>query len=178
MILDREQLTLRTWRRDDAPVLAAACGDPDITRHTTIPATYSRPAAEAWIANQLQRTSSGEALILAVVPNDTREPVGMAGLFGLGEIDGPRLGYWIVREQRGRGLASEAAALLVSWAGARGYPTVTVEVEPQNVASRAVASRLGATLRDRRTVRLDGGRTVELDRFLVRPRRRALHDRD
>ena len=169
MVLSGEHLTLRPWLDGDAPALSAACGDPDITRYTTMPLSYSPDAARVWIADQRRRTALGQALILAIVPAKSRRPVGMAGLFGLTERDGPRLGYWIVRAHRGRGLATEAAALLVSWAATQGHRTITLELEPHNVASRAVARRLGGMPRDPHTIRLDDGRTVALDRFVIRP---------
>jgi 8-oxo-dGTP diphosphatase len=166
--LTGQHMTLRSWRAGDAPSLAAACGEEDITRYTSVPTAYSLEVAGAWITEQLRRTAAGTALILAVVPARTSTPVGMAGLFGLTEIGGPRLGYWIVRAHRNRGLASGAAALLVAWASAHGHARVTLDVESHNDASRAVARRLGGSLRDRHTVRLDDGRTVELDRYILR----------
>jgi RimJ/RimL family protein N-acetyltransferase len=168
-ILRDDAVTLRPWVPADAPALARACGEPEITRHTTVPERFSVPAAEAWIGRQIARTERRDALILAVVPAGRAQPVGMAGLFGLAEDDGPRLGYWIVREHRGRGLATRAAALLVAWAAEHGHRHVGLEVEPHNAASLAIARHLSATPRGRHTVRLDDGREVVLDRFVVRP---------
>lgn len=170
MLLNDETLSLRPWLPGDAPALEPACRDPEITRHTTVPVAYNVPAAQAWIASQRERTGEGNARILAVVPAGMTHPVGMAGLFGLNEADGPRLGYWITREHRGRGLATKAAALLAAWAAGQGHRGgVTLEAEPDNAASQAVARRLGAIPRDRHTVQLDG-LSVVLDRFLVLPR--------
>lgn len=137
------------------------------TRRAALVACQRRlETADAWIAEQLRRNATGMALILAIMPAGTDAPVGTVGLFGLAEIAGPRLGYWVVRGHRNCGLASEAAALLVAWACANGHAGVMLEAEPHNDASHAVARRLGGSLRDRHTVRLDDGRTVELDRYI------------
>jgi RimJ/RimL family protein N-acetyltransferase len=161
-------VTLRPWRKRDAPALERACGDREITQYTSVPMTYSAVAAQEWIAAQQKRTAEGAALILAVVSVDFGVPVGMAGLFGLDDPDGPRLGYWIVSEYRGRGLATRSAALLVAWAGEQRHRDgVMLEVEPGNAASRAVARRLRAIACHRHTVSLSDGRDVILDRFRV-----------
>jgi RimJ/RimL family protein N-acetyltransferase len=105
---------------------------------------------------------------LAIVPVDIRRPVGVVGLFGLSRADGPRLGYWVVHERRGRGFATEAARLLVEWALAQAaFERLFIDVEPGNVASARVAERLGGRRRERRTERLTDGRSVELDRFVI-----------
>jgi hypothetical protein len=35
--LTGQHVVLRSWRANDAPSLAAACGDEDITRYTSVP---------------------------------------------------------------------------------------------------------------------------------------------
>lgn len=111
-MLQTADLTLRPWRPSDAAALAPACGDADICRFTTVPPEFTPEGARTWIADQQARNGRGEALVLAIVPKALGSPVGMVGLFGLTDGSGPRLGYWLIREHRRRGLASGAARVL------------------------------------------------------------------
>jgi RimJ/RimL family protein N-acetyltransferase len=59
------------------------------------------------------------------------------------------LGYWLLREARGRGFASRAVALVVEWALAQpAVAELEAFVEPWNEASIRVAERAGFS-RDR-----------------------------
>jgi RimJ/RimL family protein N-acetyltransferase len=164
-MLTGPRLTLRPWTLADAPALAPACGDPDIVRFTTVPEAYSPAAAEAWIARQHERTQEGQAVVLAIVAQGEAQPVGMAGVFGLGAGErAGRLGYWVIRERRGEGLVTAAMELLVPWAfAALELDELRFDVEPANAASRAVALRAGARLHGRAP-----DRELALDRYILR----------
>jgi len=53
------------------------------------------------------------------------------------------IGYTVLPEFRGQGFATEAAAALVAWAWEQGEQTVFATVAPANLASLAVARKLG-----------------------------------
>jgi [ribosomal protein S5]-alanine N-acetyltransferase len=170
-VLSGSDVVIRPWQASDADDLEPACGDPDICRYTTVPETFTPEAARAWIARQQTHEREGTALVLAVEQAQTRQAVGMVGLFGLGRRDGPRLGYWLTREHRGRGLATSAVRLLLGWALAReAIDHVLIDVEPTNAASLRLANRLGAEPVGPRVRELADGRTVELDRFIITKR--------
>jgi ribosomal-protein-alanine N-acetyltransferase len=170
-VLSGPGLVVRPWEAADAEALEPACGDPDIGRYTTVPETFSPEAAQAWIARQQNHEREGTALVLAIEPADAHSAVGMVGLFLLGRDDGPRLGYWLMREHRSRGLATVAAGLLVDWALTHdSLDRVFVDVERGNVRSLRLAERLGAEFVERRIEHLHDGRTVDLDRFAIRHR--------
>lgn len=139
-------VSLRPWRRGDAEALELACGDQDICRFTTVPDRYTREEAEAWIARQHQRLAAGGAIVLAIVPADSENPVGMVGLFGLDEgTRSARFGYWLIRSFRGRALANAATRLLGRWACQElDVDALLLDVEPDNRASQRIAEALGA----------------------------------
>ena len=139
-------VTLRPWQLADAPALETACGDQAIMRFTTIPETYTNAAASEWIRRQRQRAQDGTAIVLAIVAADELSPVGMVGLFGLERADQTaRLGYWVLDEARGRGLATTAARGLTAWGFAcLGLTQVIIDREPNNLASARIAEGLGA----------------------------------
>jgi RimJ/RimL family protein N-acetyltransferase len=165
------RFALRPWRHSDAPALAPACGDADICRFTRVPLAYSPAAAEAWIAAQRRRVEDGSAVVLAIEPAGGDLPVGMAGVFGLGEPQPEaRLGYWLIRAFRGQRLARDAAQLLTTWALTElGLQALHADIEPDNVASKRVAQALGARPSGQ-VPATTAGRLVMLDRYTIVPR--------
>jgi RimJ/RimL family protein N-acetyltransferase len=166
-------VTLQPWRAVDQAALAPACGDDVICRFTTVPRRYSPRAAKAWIARQEQRRAAGEAIVLAIRPR-AAPPVGTVGLFGLDSPDPhARLGYWLVREWRGRGLGREGVELLARWAFRElAVSALYLDIEPGNVASQRLADVLGA----RRVGQLQKqffGAELTLTRFALT--QRAMH---
>lgn len=143
--LDDGSVALRDWRREDAPVLAAVCGEPAVCTFTSVPWTYSRAAAEAWVERQWRQREEGGTLALAIVGAGAEEPLGNVNLtaFRAGEA---AFGYWLVPAARGRGLATAAARLLGQWGfGALGLRRIELEIRSDNIASQRVAERLGAS---------------------------------
>jgi RimJ/RimL family protein N-acetyltransferase len=163
------QVVLRGWRTEDAEALRPACGDPDVCRFTTVPHTYTIEAAQAWIARQHGHAHNGTAVVWAVVPNAGEQPVGMVGLFGLGEPEPEaRFGYWLVSTWRRRGLASAATALVAEWGFAElDLRAIHIDREPANRASAAVAERLGAEITGPQ-IRSHRGDEVELIRHTLK----------
>jgi RimJ/RimL family protein N-acetyltransferase len=148
-LLTNGRVVIRGWRREDAAALLPACGDRDICRFTTVPDRYTLETAEAWIARQHNHAHSRTAVVWAVVPREREQPIGMVGLFGLGEPEPmARFGYWLVSEWRGRGLATMATRLVAEWAFAElKLPEIHIDREPANQSSAKVAERLGAELK-------------------------------
>ncbi len=166
--LDTRECRLRRWTLDDAPALRDACGDKDICRFTTVPRLYSESAALQWIGRQHAHGRAGTAIVLAIIPPDGYEPVGMVGLFGLNEPERvARFGYWLLARARGHGLATCAARALGRWAFTDlGVEAIVIDCEPTIDASARVAAHLGATLTGSRRVRVSGAE-VELDRYTL-----------
>jgi RimJ/RimL family protein N-acetyltransferase len=70
------------------------------------------------------------------------------------------VGYWIAAPERGRGLATAAVLALIDWGvGGLGVERLSLEVEPDNVASVRLARRLGFAPGG--TWRFDHGRRLE-----------------
>jgi RimJ/RimL family protein N-acetyltransferase len=161
-------LSLRPWRFSDGPALEPACGDPEICRFTTVPQQYTPKEAQEWILRQHQRLFDGAAIVLGTVPVGDERPVGMVGLFGLDQPTRTgRLGYWVIREARGRKLASEAVRMLAFWAVRElDVDAFHLAVEPSNAASRRVAAALGAVPTETVKCRLRG-EDVTLLRYAV-----------
>jgi RimJ/RimL family protein N-acetyltransferase len=143
-----ERLVLRDWRDEDAPALAPVCGEWDVCAFTSVPSAYSKAGALAWINRQRSKRAAGTVLTLAIIAPGEELPVGNINVSGLADGDGHQaeIGYWLVPDARGRGLATAAASLLIDWA-LRELDLERIEfaILPENTASQRVAERLGAT---------------------------------
>jgi RimJ/RimL family protein N-acetyltransferase len=131
---------LRPWRPADAAALAAAWSDPEIARWTAVPEDRSVDAAARWIAGWDERRRSGLALDLVVTPAD--DDAAVLGEVGMAFLtDPPTMGWWVVRDARGRGVATAAVRRFVE-----AFVTVAevvAEVDEANPASIAVARAAG-----------------------------------
>jgi RimJ/RimL family protein N-acetyltransferase len=140
-------VTLRLWRSDDAPALAAALQDPEIPRWTRVPSPYAEADACEWLAQDAERWASGEGAHFAVVDAESDELIGSFGITDF-EWDDFRaeIGYWVAGGARRRGVARRAVRLLCAWAFAE-LELVRLEILPdvRNVASIGVAEACGFT---------------------------------
>lgn len=134
---------LRHWRPEDAPALAAAWADPDVTRWNQPPAGLD-PAT--WIAGTEARWARRLALDL-VIESPQGLVAGEVGLSGL-TTDPARaeLGVWVAARHRRRGLASAAVRAITTWAldpDGLALDQLWARTDPANVAAEALFARLG-----------------------------------
>ena len=145
-------LTLRRWRVADAPQLLAAIelSVPELRRFMP------------WAMERATRASVEAFLADAWTPSPP-ETFGfglfdaggeVVGGFGLHGRRGPgilEIGYWVRSDRTGRGYATAAAGALtdVSFEHFAGVFRVEIRCDPENVASAAVAAKLGFELAGR-----------------------------
>ena len=122
-----DRLRLRLLRVEDAVPLG------EITRDGWVEALVSRPG---------DRTLTPWAIVL-------RGSGLVAGFCGFFErpVKGITMGYAIVPEFRGRGLATEAATVVLDWAERHGVD-VYASIRPPNPASARVLEKIGMLLVD------------------------------
>ncbi len=144
--LTTERLVLRPFLRSDADAVYFACQDPDIQYYTPAPTPYRREDAEKFVAEADTQWATGADYNLGAFRLDDGAFVGAYCLTrrdrGVYE-----LGFWAVKQQRGRGYSVEASTALCRWGfAALGAHRVEWWAMVGNDASRAVADRLGFTL--------------------------------
>ncbi|MDH3708043.1 MAG: GNAT family N-acetyltransferase, partial [Acidimicrobiia bacterium] len=153
---------LREFDQADAPAVQRWTGDPDVVRY--VPLDRTDPAgAESYVAGLVAESAAVErsAYTLAIVERASAEAVGAVAL----TIDSRRhrrgeLGYLLRRDRWGQGLATEAAALAVSFGFSDlGLHRIWAVCDPDNAASGRVLTKIGMTreglLRD--DLLVDGG---------------------
>jgi RimJ/RimL family protein N-acetyltransferase len=129
------------------PLLERAIADPDIVRNTRIPEPPPPGFAEYWLGRYEEGRAEGVREGFAVEDEDGR-PLGLAVAPRI-ERDArtAELGYVVLAEERGRGIATEALSLLTEWAFAE-LDAVRLElmISVENEASKRVAERCGYVL--------------------------------
>lgn len=135
-----DRLELRVLQLEDALPLAPLLADPI-------------PWINAKIAQQRERGYSP----WAVTYRASTGVVGFCGLF-VRPGRGITLGYAIIPNERGNGLATEAAAAALAWAEARNLD-VHASIRPPNPASERVLAKIGMQLCERQ-YDADGERLV------------------
>jgi RimJ/RimL family protein N-acetyltransferase len=145
--LEDDSIALRRWEWDDAPVIIAACQDPEIPRWTEIPSPYTEREAHEFLARLEPDRRAGRAIGLAVAAAKDGGVLGACGLqrFDWGE-GRAEIGYWVAREARERSVGTRAARLLSEWALRQlALDRIELLANPGNVASQKLAEDAGFT---------------------------------
>lgn len=158
------RLVLRCWAPEDAPKLQASIDASLKELRRFMPWAVAEPepveAKTIRLRHFRGQFDLGQDFVYGIFDRDEREVIGGAGLH---TRQGPyirEIGYWIATAHTKKGYATEAASALLQVAfRVDGVPRVEIRCEPDNVASVAVAKKLGmkleGTLRAN-TVRHDG----------------------
>lgn len=144
-------IALRPWRPTDAPDLAAAWADAEVAVRTAVPPDRSVAAATRWIGGEAERRGRGLALDLVIAPTSPATGGRALGEVGLARFDTAgraEVGFWLVPEARGRGVATAAVRLLARWARAPrpaglGLARVWARTMPGDARAAGVLARAG-----------------------------------
>ncbi len=153
-----DTVVLRDLRVEDAGRIQQACSDERLQYWLSeVPSPYTLEDAHAFIESCVERRATGSALSWAVADVHSDDLVGTIGLFDLKPGHQAEIGYWTHPEARGRGVMSEACALVTRHAflpaedGGMGLLRLSVFAAEPNAASRRVIEACGfvQTSRDR-----------------------------
>jgi RimJ/RimL family protein N-acetyltransferase len=117
-------------------------GDPVVLRNTRVPSLPPPGFASAWVGRYVQGWEDGSRAGFAIVAPEARF-LGFGGVVDLDlEAAQGEIGYVVVAEARGRGVARRALRLITGWAlGELGLERVELHIDPENTASIRVAER-------------------------------------
>jgi RimJ/RimL family protein N-acetyltransferase len=136
------RISLRTLVATDEDAAFQACQDPEIQRWVPVPVPYLRENARDFVHNWKEGWTAAAhgALAIADVSSDR-----LLGAIGLSPIEHRlSVGYWVVPEERGRGIATDAVRLLAAWAlRTLSYPRLELYHFIGNEASGRVAEKAG-----------------------------------
>lgn len=145
--LTTDRLLLRAVGPDDTEAVFAAAQDPALQRWISqFPSPYLREHAEAFTGRMVPDGWAGDSVYTfgVLLPEGTL--VGMLAVTRRGPGAG-EVGFWAVREHRGRGYLTEATLAAARWAfTSLGVDRLEWRAEVGNLPSRAVAERAGFTV--------------------------------
>jgi RimJ/RimL family protein N-acetyltransferase len=141
--LHDDAVSLRSFRREDTPAVAAACADADIARFIPgMPEPYTELDARSFLARVDADWQSRRRLAFAATDREGGRLLGAIDL-RLGEVGS--IGYWTAPEARGCGVATRALRLLSRWAVTEGgVERLELTTHPENRASQRVAEKAGS----------------------------------
>ena len=141
-VLSGEQWRLRRWHLDDAPRLLDAWCDAEIARWNAVPAAPTIELALRWISNEQRRLDQRQSVDL-VIDLDDAAVVGEVGLSGFSNRhQGALIGYWLLPQGRGHGIAAQAVDAVAEWAFRElDLAVLVAQCSPENEASHAVLRR-------------------------------------
>ena len=176
-VIDGAGVRLRPLAERDVRRVVETCTDPR-TRHWlgTLPDPYTDDDARSYIARTHAGAATGSATSWAVVDPQSDELLGSVGL-PRSELGSMEIGYWAHPDARGRGVMTEAVALLVRHCfidrsdGGLGVRRLCIKCAVDNTASQQVAraNRFTEVGRERGAERLGNGSTSDLVVFDLLP---------
>jgi len=146
--IEAERIAVRPVAATDLPALLAINGDPQVTQFLPYATWLSLDDGAAWLARMEALGATGTGQQLVVVRRADTAVIGTLLLFkhdaGSQRLE---LGYVLARAHWGQGLMREALqAVCGQLFGALGVRRIEAEVNPANVASCRLLTRVGFTL--------------------------------
>lgn len=144
--IETDRLLLRQWREDDRDPFAALNADPVVMEH--FPATLSRAESDAFIDRHSALIDQRGWGLWAVEVRDSGDFIGFTGLavpvFDADFVPCTEIGWRLAASAWGRGYATEAAAVVLSYAFDEvGLDDVVSFTYVGNERSRRVMDKIG-----------------------------------
>lgn len=143
--IETERLILRPPQAEDFEPWAAFAGDEEAARF--LGGAQPRPVAWRGMCTMTGSWTVAGFGMFSVIEKASGRWVGRLGPWSPEGWPGTEVGWGISREVWGRGYAPEGATAAIDWAFDHlGWTEVIHTIDPGNVASQAVARRLGSTI--------------------------------
>ena len=141
--LQTERLVLRRIQEEDLDGWATLMGDPESARF--IGGVIDRAAAWRGMAAMAGSWELRGFGMFSVVEKATGRWIGRLGPWQPEGWPGTEVGWGLIKNAWGKGYAAEGASVAIDWAFANlGWTEVIHTIDPQNLASIALAERLGS----------------------------------
>jgi len=142
--LHTERLLLRPFTLDDADAFFPLMALPEVVRYVGNQQVQSVLQVQDYLRDHplqdYQRYGYGR---LALIHRDSGRLIGFSGIKFITEIQQSELGYRLLPEFWGQGLATEAGLAVLGWAQQLGLHELVALIHPQNQGSKAVVAKLG-----------------------------------
>ncbi len=149
LILETPRLLLRRQVIEDLEALWALYCDPEITRYIPDAPRSFQEAREELEWHRHGHPRFPQLGLWATIDKATGRFIGRCGLlpWSIDDHEEVEVAYTLAREFWGQGLATEAARAILDYGFDRlNYPRLVSLIDPDNLASRRVAEKIGMTL--------------------------------
>jgi RimJ/RimL family protein N-acetyltransferase len=117
MIIKGKKIILRQLKKTDDKALFKYANDRLVSRYTTVPFPYTLAIAQSFIKDTAKKIKAGTSYDLGIVAEGGDEVIGMAAIRIIeGNAKVGEIGYWLGRKHWGKGIVSEAAAMMLKFA--------------------------------------------------------------
>lgn len=141
--IETPRLRLRVPRLDDLDAWSEMMADEQVARF--IGGVMPRSITWRVMMTMIGAWHASGFAMFSVIEKATGRWVGRLGPWRPEGWPGPEIGWAIVRDSWGRGYATEGAAAAIDWAFDHlGWDRIIHSISPDNLASQAVARRLGS----------------------------------
>jgi len=165
-VLETERLILRAFCDDDLAAWAAVMGDPDVARYVA-PAPMTREESWRSMAGSLGHWLLRGYGTWAVERKSDGAMMGRVGMINPEGWPGLEIGWTLGKRYWGQGYATEAAAAAMRYAFlTQPVPKLISCIDPENVASQAVARRISETKGERTALRV-GAKDYPIDIWFI-----------
>lgn len=139
------RLTLRPIQPSDANALFAIQSNPAVMRYWSHPAWTDIEQAHAQVLDDVQAMRAGRLLKLGIRDQADAPLLGICTVSAFdAEAGRAEIGYHLAPQAQGRGYMDEALRCLLAYLfDARGLRRLEAEIDPRNLSSAAVLTRLG-----------------------------------
>lgn len=145
-VIETERLLLRPPQREDFEPWVAMMADPEVARF--IGGVQPRSAVWRGVMCMAGAWQLEGYAMFSVIEKSSGRWIGRLGPWVPDGWPGTEVGWTLTREVWGSGYATEGAVAAIDWAFDHlGWTDVIHTIDPVNVASQAVARKLGSTLR-------------------------------
>lgn len=142
--MQTQRLQLRPLERSDAPAVLQLLNDPEWLARVGDRGLRGLEDVEHFLAEgDWTRYASQGFGFYALERRGQPGLIGVCGLAQRGHLDAPDIGYGLLPEGRGQGLAQEAARAVLGFAWSLGLERLLATVRLDNLASQAVLEKLG-----------------------------------
>ncbi|MGM0867341.1 MAG: GNAT family N-acetyltransferase [Bacillota bacterium] len=150
MQIKSQRLNFRKYNDADFDYLFSLLSDPEMVRYIGEGQSRDREETKAFLEWIYDTYNTGADMGLMVLEDkENNQTVGHAGLVPqtINGVDELEIGYWISREHWGKGYATEAAKAIREYGRENlGNGRFISLIQPENMASRKVAVKLGMSL--------------------------------
>lgn len=137
--METPRLLLRRYQRRDLEAFRRLVRDPEVVRFQPYDVLEHREARK-----ELRGRMRNPSYVAVILKKEDRF---IGGLYlQEGPYDSLELGYFLGREEWGKGYAAEACQAVIDDAFAQGIHRIWAQCDPDNLRSRRLLERLGFTL--------------------------------